>query len=252
LEEIWQLHKKEIPQDQSPKIVAERKLIVPKPAPQRISFAKKTTEKPQDLPQKKPKPIVPRSVELQKIKSELHQVKKEKSELQDQVEDLEWEKSDLEDENEELRKKKSRNGWPVEMDATLTELHGKWRKKFLVMCDMQSRLFEVAKAGKKSKYKKKEAGTMALQILDLREEIIGMYWQRDEYIKTGKLPQVDDDCLDPMLWPKKLANAERYVRDCRVELKRLDSSSDKYAKQLQRLQKWELELEKFKKLLKIN
>jgi hypothetical protein len=210
------------------------------------------------------KPATPRIEELQEIKQELDQVTQEldevteeRDEAKQQVEDLEWEKLDLLDENEELQKKlksiKSRNGWPVEMDETMAALHTQWKQKFLTMVDLQSRLYEVAKAGQKDESKQKEAGAMALRILDLRDEVIAFYTKRDHYQVTGKLPEApvtEEKCLDANLWPLKYENAMKYARSHRSELKQIEETDPKYLKKLQLVQKWEAEAEYYRKLLK--
>jgi chromosome segregation ATPase len=202
-------------------------------------------------------PVAPHIEELKEIKQELDHVAKELQETRDQLEDLEWEKSDLEDENFELQEKlrsiKQRNGWPVEMDDIIAALHAQWKQKFLTMVDLQSRLYEVARVGKTDKAKEREAGEMALKILDLRDEVIATYAKRDHYLVNGNLPEEptkEEECLDPMLWPVKLANAQRYARDYRSKLNKLGETNEKYLPTLQQLQKWEKEIDKYKKLLK--
>lgn len=222
-----------------------------------------------------PKPIqspskpVPFTIkrELVKSKKEIDRLDGVVSGHEQTIEDLEWEKDELEEEkdelveaneelereNKELKKTKSRNGWPLAMDETLTAIHAQWKEKFLTMVDLQSRIFEVGLAGKKDLAKEKEAGVMALQILDLREQVISIYRRRDHYLEHGKLP--DDpspvlDCLDPIIWPVKLANAERYVREYKAQMKEMDPASKQYEKKLRQLDKWQTEVSKYKKLLK--
>jgi FtsZ-binding cell division protein ZapB len=202
-------------------------------------------------------PAAPLNKELQEIKQELDQVTQERDDVRDQLEDLEWEKENLEEENDELQKKlrsiKSRNGWPVEMDETISSLHAQWKQKFLTMVDLQSRLYEVARAGQKDGAKQKEAGAMALQILDLRDQVIGFYAKRDHYLVEGKLPEepvAEEKCIDPNLWPLKYENAMKYARNYRAELKAIEETDPKYLKKLQQVQKWEAEAEYYRKLLK--
>jgi hypothetical protein len=205
-----------------------------------------------------PTPAAPEiEKELAETKEVLEQVKYERDDARDQLEDLEWEKENLEEENEDLQKKlrsiKSRNGWPVEMDETIAALHAQWKQKFLTMVDLQSRLYEVAIAGKTNKAKEKEAGVMALQILDLRDEVIKFYAKRDHYLVNGQLPEEpakEEKCLDPNLWPLKYENAMKYARNHRAELKKLEETDAKYLPKLQLVQKWEAEAEYYRKLLK--
>jgi DNA repair exonuclease SbcCD ATPase subunit len=212
---------------------------------------------------------VPQSPPVLKIEKELDELKKEVKDLEElngekesTIEDLEWEKEELEQANEDLqeenkllRNKKLKNGWPVTMSPTLEALHAQWKPKFLTMVDLMSRLYEVARAGMKNKSKQKEAGQMALRILDLREEVIDIYKKRDHYLVTGELPEDPPpvaECIDEKLWPVSLQNAQRYVRDYKSKLKNMDPSSPKYLKTLGQMQKWEAEVEKYKKLLKRN
>jgi DNA repair exonuclease SbcCD ATPase subunit len=228
-------------------------------------------------------PAIHRALELHKTKMALKDLTKQAKQLEETreehestIEDLEWEKSDLEDkvdeldekvgelsnevedladENRKLKKAKSRNGWPVAMDETMKALHAQWKEKFLAMVDLQSRIYEVGRAGIKDLAKEKEAGTMALQILDLRDEVIAIYKKRDYYIEHNKLPEEPtavDDCLDPKLWPVKLQNAQRYVREYNAQLKQMDPSSNKYIKKLQKRDQWQTEVDKYKTLLKLD
>lgn len=178
------------------------------------------------------------------------------------IQDLEDEKESLEDENidlakelHELKKARNQNGWPVEMDETLTALHAQWKKTFLEQKDLQSRLYEVARAGVKDKAKEKEAGVMALRILDLQEEISSFYQKRDYYLEHGKLPDPPApvaECLDPALYGVSYQNAMRYARDYRNKLQKLSPDDARYLKAQQQLQKWEAEAEKYRKLLKMD
>jgi chromosome segregation ATPase len=245
LEDIWQVQKQgKIP-------VISHPQAKPSPAP---------------VPFKIKRELVKTKTEVKTLASELselqNQVSDQESTIEDQqqtIEDLEWEKVELEDENDELVKKlktiKSRNGWPIQMDEAVASLHAQWKLKFLTMVDLQSRLFEVASEGRTNKSKEKQAGTMALQILDLREEIIGIYHKRDHYLVNGELPEVPpavEECLDPLLWPKKLDNAQRYVRTYRGKLDKLSETDNKYLLTLQQLQKWEAEVIKYKNFLKLD
>lgn len=202
-------------------------------------------------------PAAPNIEELKEIKQELNHVSQELDDTREQLEDLEWEKSELEEENKELQEKlrsiKQRNGWPVEMDETIAALHAQWKQKFLTMVDLQSRLYEVARAGQTDSSKQKEAGTMALQILDLRDEVIKFYSKRDHYLLNGKLPEEpikEEKCLDPNLWPLKYENAMKYSRTHRGELNQMQETDPKYLKKLQLVHKWEAEADYYRKLLK--
>ena len=195
--------------------------------------------------------------EVSQLTNVLHDTQQKLEEVADQLEDLEWEKETLEDENQELKEKlksiKSRSGWPVEMDEAISALHSQWKPKFLEMCDLMSRIYEVGKEGLKNKSKEKEAGRMALRILDLRDQVISIYADRDHYLVSGRLrekPSPVEDCLDPNLWPQKLQNAQRYVREYRGKLSSMEDTNEKYLAALEKLQYWQSEVEKYKKLLK--
>jgi hypothetical protein len=229
-----------------------------------VSLKPKTNPSPEPVPFKIKRELVTTKKEVKKLTGELVETQADLQDatnelegVKEELEDLEWAKANLEEEKEELQEKlrkiKTRGGWPVDPDETVATLYDRWKPKFLEMCDLQSRLYEVGKAGLKSKAKEKEAGKMALRILDLRDEVISIYNERDHYLVLGQLPEKPaaiEECLDPALWPVKFQNAQRYVREYRKKLDSLSAEDSKYLQVLQKLNQWKDEVEHYKKLLK--
>ena len=107
-------------------------------------------------------------------------------------------------------------GWSIPMDEVETALHAQWLPLFTELMDLCSRVGDIARAGNKT-----EACKMALRILDIDDKCEDFYNQREFYLQHGKLVDqkpYGEPCIDPMLIHKKLANAERYVRDYKNKL----------------------------------
>ncbi len=125
-------------------------------------------------------------------------------------------------------------GWSQMMDAEETKLFNEWKPIFSERNDLASRIGEIAIAGERDQEKRKEAGIMALRILDLDDECDRYYTKRDYYLKNKKLPEdypYGQPCLDPKLIPLKLENALKYARDYRAKLKK-DPGNSRYQEQL--------------------
>ena len=113
------------------------------------------------------------------------------------------------------------SGWSVEMDEVEQALHTHWKPLFAEMMDLESRVDDAGIAGEKDNAKKVEAGRMALRILELDALCDEFYSRREYYHEHKKLPDskpYGDPCIDPKLMHKKLANAERYVREYKTIL----------------------------------
>jgi len=114
-------------------------------------------------------------------------------------------------------------GWNKEMDATEAELYKEWKPLFVELMNLSSRVGDLAREGKTDPYKKIAAGEMVIRICDLEDAVEEIYDRRDYYLAHGKLPEkwpYGEPCLDPMLQPQKLANAERYIREYKNKLLR--------------------------------
>lgn len=112
-------------------------------------------------------------------------------------------------------------GWPAVMDLQVRELHDEWLPLFSEKKNLQSRIYEIAKAGETLPDKKTEAGTMAHRILDLRDQCRDIYRRRDHYLQHGSLPQPAAPLelpSNPALYHKSLSNYERYVREYKAKL----------------------------------
>ncbi|RYE02393.1 MAG: hypothetical protein EOP50_00185 [Sphingobacteriales bacterium] len=146
------------------------------------------------------------------------------SDLQEQVEGLTGTVKKL----QEHAKAKHRNGWPIELDATLQALHDQWKPLFTERMMLMNTIYDVAKAGRTDTEKRLEAGRMAHRILALREQCIALYEQRDHYLEHGKLPAdpvPEGVATDPRQFPKKLANHERYRREYKAKLEALQQAA---------------------------
>lgn len=149
-----------------------------------------------------------------------------------------------------IQEARPESGWSKNMDEVEAALHARWKPLFVEMMDLCSRVGDTAQAGLKDAAKKIEAGRMALRILDLDDACDKIYEQRDEYLLSGKMPgekKKVEICVDPMMAPKSLANAQRYVRDYKRKLD-ADPANLNYAEQLK---KWQGVVEEYKELLKI-
>lgn len=185
----------------------------------------------------------------------IDELRQDRENLEEDKEILESEVEELSDELHALKKRTDKNGWPLDPDEVLKSLRAQWYKAFLEQKDLQSRLYEVAKAGVRNKAKEKEAGVMALKILDLQESIFSFYGQRDHYLKHGQLPappEPVEECLDPVLYKTKYDNAMKYCRTRRKELQKLSPEDLRYLEVQTILQKWQAEADKYRKLLKLD
>lgn len=140
---------------------------------------------------------------------------------------------------------------PDARDAVENRLHGQWHPLFLERANLQSRIYEVAKAGTTNRKKRDEACRMAHRILDLERSIKRIYQQRDQYLVTGQEPAADPDAVqyaqDPILAAKDLENRRKYVRTFRTKLK--SNPDDTKAQQL--LQQHLAAVEHYERFFKI-
>jgi hypothetical protein len=112
-----------------------------------------------------------------------------------------------------------RKGWRNPMDSNEQALFERWKPLHAEMLDLQARLEDVARAGQSDATKKVEAGRMALRIIALDKQCDQIYTERDHYLKTGKLMEDGyndkplDIPVDPVKWPLRLQNHQRYLRE---------------------------------------
>ena len=104
---------------------------------------------------------------------------------------------------------------PIE-DLVLAALYNQWKPLYGEMKSLQHRIDEVAQQGSTDPNKQIEAGQMAIQILNLEDQIDGIYYQRDYYYQNKELPAAavkeDLPVVDPAKWGVELEKYKRYVR----------------------------------------
>lgn len=111
--------------------------------------------------------------------------------------------------------------WSEKPDDVEQSLHLRWKPLFVEMMDLVSRVGDIAQLGEKDPEKEKEAGRMALRILDLDDQLEEIYEERTHYLNTGKQLEkypYGEPCLDPVLIPAKLQNHKRYLREQKAKL----------------------------------
>lgn len=147
--------------------------------------------------------------------------------------------------------KELRKGWPSVMDETVSALHGEWLQLFSEKKNLQSRIYEIAKAGQQDEAKHREAGAMAHRILDLRDACNTIYSRRDYCLQHGHLPETTKPLelpANPLQYPKALANYERYVRDYKAQLTKNPAHKTAH----QQIEKYQWGINQLKKLMGIN
>jgi hypothetical protein len=117
--------------------------------------------------------------------------------------------------------------WPSDpvSDPVLKALKSQWRILFSEMMNLSHRLFDIVSDI--------ERGQCAHRILDLDDLCDEIYLKRDYYLLNKVLPDQQDPevITDPVKWPMKLKNAERYVRDYTLKCN-ADPDNEKYAAKL--------------------
>jgi hypothetical protein len=150
-----------------------------------------------------------------------------------------------------------RKGWSNPMQAEEAALFEKWKPLYGELMDLQSTMYELAKAGTTDPKKKEAAGRQALRILELDTLCDEIYAARDHFLKHGSLPDENADLdlsIDPMAWPRLLENHKRYLRQYEGKLKRGVASKEPEAfiKQCtENIDKQKRYVQAYKKLLKI-
>lgn len=148
------------------------------------------------------------------------------------------------------QEKQPDHGWSKNMDEVEAALHAQWKPLFAEMMDRCSRMEDLAIAGRTNKQKKAESCRNVLRILRLEKMCDDLYEQRDNYKADGTLPVKKDEgefCIDPLLMPLKLQNAQKYVRDNKAKL-RNDPSNIHAAEQIK---KWQRHVDHYKKELNL-
>lgn len=143
---------------------------------------------------------------------------------------------------------------PIE-DPVLLALWQQWKPLYGELKSLQHRIYDVAVQGLKDPNKALEAGQMTFRILDLDEQIEGIYAKRNFYYDHKRLPEEapaeqQEEIVDPIKWKLVLDNYMKYVRDYKVKLKKFPGhkNADKWA---MKLKEYEAGVLKYKKLLKI-
>lgn len=150
-----------------------------------------------------------------------------------------------------------RKGWSNPMQAEEAALFEKWKPLYGELMDLQSTMYELAKAGTTDPKKKEAAGRQALRILELDTLCDEIYAARDHFLKHGSLPDENADLdlsIDPMAWPRLLENHKRYLRQYEGKLKRgvMNKDSEAFIKQCtENIEKQKRYVQAYKKLLKI-
>jgi hypothetical protein len=173
--------------------------------------------------------------------------------LQEDTENLEARIDSIDKKIDDLKKvnKTAPRGWPADMDETVRGLHDQWLPLFSEKKNLQSRIYDIAKAGLVDALKKTEAGAMAHKILDLRDACRMIYFKRDYYLLNKTLPEEPKPVqlvTDPKKYAIVLYNHKKYVRNYKSKL--LTKPGDK--KLLAQLAKHEWAVTEYEKLLGIN
>jgi hypothetical protein len=217
---------------------------------------------------------VDKSNESKKKASPLKKLEEKVEMIASTVDGLEYDQYDIEEEviridnlesttnklSEEIEKLKKKGipvsaGWPKDMDDELRSLYDEWLPKFIYKKNLQARIYDVALLGKKDEAEKRKAGEMAHKILDLRNECRAIYQKRDYYLEHKKMPEEKKLCdipEDPKKWPLELQNAQRYVRDKKLKLKKLEpteANKKKIDALTKKLEIYEWKINELKKLL---
>src|SRR4051812_33862453 len=133
--------------------------------------------------------------------------------------------------------------WPPEptIDPVIKALKEQWKPLFAEMMNLCHRLFDLQSDS--------ERGQAAHRILDLDDLCDEIYVKRDHYLIHHSLPTSSkpDAVTDPIKWPQKLANAQRYIREYRIKCAK-EPENENYAA---KLKEYEDEVTHYKRLLKI-
>jgi hypothetical protein len=143
---------------------------------------------------------------------------------------------------------KPRRRWSENMDEVECSLFKKWKPLHSEMLDHQYCVGQLARGGLKNPVLKEKAGKMALDIIRLDQLCDEIYAQRNQYLDHGKHPEdfrPKKPCLDPLQWPTKVDNAERYIREWKLKLKK-DTTNTKAA---EKIKYYEQEKEYYEKKL---
>jgi hypothetical protein len=145
-------------------------------------------------------------------------------------------------------------GWPAVpiSDAVLNALHAQWKPLYSEMQNLQARIYDVAEAADKygDPTKKQEACEMAHRIADIDDQLDDIYFKRDFYVKENRLP-AEPTTTPPVaahMWPKKLANAQRYVREYKNKVEKNPANESAAAK----LKYYQQQVDYYKKLMKLD
>jgi hypothetical protein len=146
--------------------------------------------------------------------------------------------------------KPARTRWSEKMDEVEKSIFETWKPLYSEMLHLQTTIDALARAGVKDPDQEKQAGVMALRIIELDKLCDNLYEERDYYLQHGKRKESTgpvEISLLPEQWHKKLANHQRYIRDYRKQLEKDPTNTNAAAQ----IQKHEWAVAEYKKLLKI-
>ena len=132
----------------------------------------------------------------------------------------------------------ARQGWPIKMDGTLTDLHKQWKPLYDEFRSLVARLYDTAKAGQSDPYRQIEAGNMAHRILDLRDDLAEIYSRRDHYLAHGSFPGKEELFKPVVGGPEKIAERRLTVRRYLTRLKNELQKPGKPAIRIKQEQQW--------------
>lgn len=128
-------------------------------------------------------------------------------------------------------------GWPNKMTPELAALKAVWAPKYKEQMNLCARLYDVAKLGKHDKNKEMESGQMAHRILNLRDEVKQIYFERDYYIEHGVFPG-KEQVFKPVVADIKIAERRLTVRRYLTRLKNELAKAGKPHIVLKQEKKW--------------
>lgn len=129
------------------------------------------------------------------------------------------------------------HGWPDAMSAELMALKEVWKPLYAEQMNLNARLYDVARLGVDDKNKEQEAGQMAHRILNLRDQIKDIYFQRDYYLENNVFPG-KEQVFKPVVTDIKIAERRLTVRRYLTRLKKELAAQAKPHIRLKQEKKW--------------
>lgn len=128
-------------------------------------------------------------------------------------------------------------GWPEKMTTGMKALKDRWKPMYDEFRNLTSRLYDVAKQGQKDKNKELEAGQMAHRILNLRDQIQDIYYERDYFLKNKVFPGKKQEFV-PVVDDLKIAERRLTVRRYLTRLKNELAKTDKPELRMKQEKQW--------------